>query len=57
MALAAEACSNTVIAERLSISVGTVKRHMTNIFAKLDAESRIDAVRKARAVGALPDRP
>lgn len=55
MLLAAEACSNTTIAERLSISVGTVKRHMTNIFAKLEAESRIDAVRKARAAGALPD--
>ncbi|MFI2184215.1 response regulator transcription factor [Streptomyces sioyaensis] len=43
----ARALSNRQIATRLSISEGTVKRHLRNIFAKLDARSRMDAVNKA----------
>ncbi|WP_432139896.1 MULTISPECIES: response regulator [unclassified Streptomyces] len=45
----AEAMSNRQIAARLGITEGTVKRHMRNIFDKLDAVSRIDAVNKALA--------
>jgi DNA-binding NarL/FixJ family response regulator len=45
----AEAMSNRQIAVRLGITEGTVKRHLRNIFDKLDAVSRIDAVNKARA--------
>jgi DNA-binding NarL/FixJ family response regulator len=47
--LAAEALSNAQIAHRLYIAEGTVKRHLTNIYAKLGAVSRIDAIRKATA--------
>lgn len=46
MALVAEAMSNHQIAHRLSITEGTVKRHLRNIFVKLGAVSRIDAVNK-----------
>lgn len=45
--LVAQAYTNAQIALRLSISEGTVKRHLTNIFAKLNATSRLDALRKA----------
>lgn len=46
MALVAEAMGNGQIANRLSITEGTVKRHLRNIFVKLGAVSRIDAVNK-----------
>ncbi|MFF9196479.1 LuxR C-terminal-related transcriptional regulator [Streptomyces sp. NPDC014779] len=45
-----QALSNRQIGNRLTITEGTVKRHLQNIFAKLDARSRIDAVNKYRAV-------
>ncbi|MFC9531524.1 response regulator [Streptomyces sp. NPDC056910] len=44
---AAAALSNRQIATRLRITEGTVKRHLRNIFEKLHAVSRIDAVNKA----------
>src|SRR5262249_24294736 len=47
--LAARALSNAQIAAALSIAEGTVKRHLTNICAKLGAVSRLDAVNRARA--------
>jgi DNA-binding NarL/FixJ family response regulator len=47
LALVARALSNRQIAIRLKITEGTVKRHLRNIFGKLGAVSRIDAVNKA----------
>lgn len=47
--LTASAFSNAQIASRLYITEATVKRHLTNIYAKLGAVSRVDAVRKAIA--------
>jgi DNA-binding CsgD family transcriptional regulator len=47
LSLVAQALSNRQIAGRLTITEGTVKRHLCNIFSKLDAVSRIDAVNKA----------
>jgi DNA-binding NarL/FixJ family response regulator len=55
--LTAQALSNVQIAARLTISEATVKRHLTNIFAKLGAVSRMDAVRKATSAHLLPDDP
>jgi LuxR family maltose regulon positive regulatory protein len=37
-------CSNQEIAEKLIISIATVKRHISNIYTKLDAGSRTQAV-------------
>ncbi|MFE7121362.1 helix-turn-helix transcriptional regulator, partial [Streptomyces sp. NPDC057654] len=45
--LVAVALSNRQIGARLGITEGTIKRHLRNIFDKLDAVSRLDAVNKA----------
>ncbi|HEY7142669.1 MAG TPA: response regulator transcription factor [Streptosporangiaceae bacterium] len=46
--LVSQALSNGQIAARLQLTEATVKRHLRNIFAKLGAVSRLDAVNKAR---------
>jgi DNA-binding NarL/FixJ family response regulator len=46
--LVAQALSNSQIAARLDLTEATVKRHLRNIFVKLEAVSRLDAVNKAR---------
>jgi len=53
LALAAQAMSNAQIAARLYLTEATVKRHLSNIFAKLGAVSRIDAVNKAIAASLI----
>jgi DNA-binding CsgD family transcriptional regulator len=40
--------TNLQIAEELTISLQTVKKHIANIFGKLNAHNRTDAVNKAR---------
>ncbi|MEZ4568944.1 MAG: LuxR C-terminal-related transcriptional regulator [Thermomicrobiales bacterium] len=42
--LLAEGLSNQEIADRLFVSVGTVKRHTHNIYGKLDVNSRTQAI-------------
>lgn len=53
----AGAMTNRQIARQLGITEATVKRHLSNIFGKLGASSRMDAVRKAagRRTAAPPD--
>ena len=41
------------IARELSVSTSTVKTHMRNLYAKLSAHSRAEAVQSARALGLL----
>ncbi|MFI6924425.1 response regulator [Nonomuraea spiralis] len=53
LSLAAQGLSNAQIGTRLMIAEGTVKRHLRNIFTKLDATSRLDAVNKAMAASLL----
>ena len=51
--LTARAMSNSQIASHLHISEGTVKRHLTNIYAKLGVSSRADAAKKALTSGLI----
>jgi LuxR family maltose regulon positive regulatory protein len=46
--LVAAGKSNSQIAAELFISVGTVKTHINNLYRKLDARSRTQAVARAR---------
>lgn len=55
LGLVAEGASNQEIARRLVVSLATVKTHMNHIFSKLDAESRVQVVARARARGLLVD--
>lgn len=51
--LTVRAMSNSQIASYLHISEGTVKRHLTNIYAKLGVSSRADAAREALTKGLI----
>lgn len=52
--LLAEGCNNKVIARRLEISPNTVKTHVARLFEKLEANSRTQAIAKARELRLLP---
>ncbi len=47
----ADGASNKAIVRRLGISFHTVKFHVASILAKLDAESRTEAVTQAARLG------
>ncbi len=51
--LVAEGLSNREIAQRLFISLSTVKRHNANIYGKLAVHNRTQAVARARDYGLL----
>ncbi len=49
----ADGLSNREIAERLVITEGTVKNHVSNLIAKLDVRDRTQALLKAQEIGLL----
>jgi predicted ATPase/DNA-binding CsgD family transcriptional regulator len=51
--LAAEGLSNREIAQELVVTVGTVKKHLNNIFSKLHAQNRMQAIIRARELDLL----
>jgi DNA-binding NarL/FixJ family response regulator len=52
--LLAEGLSNAAIAERLVVSVHTVRNHVANLSAKLGAHSKLEALSIAMREGLLP---
>jgi DNA-binding CsgD family transcriptional regulator len=52
--LIAQGLSNQEIAERLFVSLNTVKTHSSHLFMKLDARRRTEAIRRAKEFRLLP---
>ncbi len=48
--LLAEGCSNQQIADRLYISIHTVKSHVSNLLSKLGVNRRTQAIKKAKSL-------
>ena len=51
--LIAAGLSNREIAQELVIAIGTVKRHINNIYGKLGVHRRTEAVARARDLGLI----
>lgn len=56
LGLVAEGLTNAAIAERLTVSVHTVRNHVANLSAKLGASSKLESLSIAVREGLLPDR-
>ena len=56
LGLIAQGLSNAAIAERLVVSVNTVRNHVANLLAKLGARSKLEALSIAIRDGLLPGR-
>jgi NarL family two-component system response regulator LiaR len=52
--LIAAGCSNQEIAEKLFVSTSTVKTHVSNVLAKLDARRRTQAIQRAKELSLIP---
>jgi NarL family two-component system response regulator LiaR len=52
--LMAEGLSNQGVADRLFVSLNTVKTHSSNVFMKLEVERRTQAVEKAKRLHIIP---
>ncbi len=52
--LLAHGLSNQEIADKLFVSTSTVKTHVSNVLAKLDATRRTQAVRRAKDLRLIP---
>lgn len=52
--LMAQGLSNQEIADKLFVSLNTVKTHSSNLFLKLDAKRRTQAIQKAKDLRLIP---
>ena len=52
--LMAQGLSNQEIAERLYVSLSTIKTHSTKLFEKLDVKRRTQAIEKAKRLSLIP---
>jgi len=52
--LVSNGLSNQEIAEKLFVSTSTIKTHISNLFAKLDANRRTQAIRRAKELHIIP---
>ena len=52
--LMADGLSNQQIAERLFVSLNTIKTHTSNLFLKMEVERRTQAVDMAKRLGLIP---
>jgi NarL family two-component system response regulator LiaR len=50
----AEGLSNEELAERLYISLNTIKTHTSRLFEKLDVKRRTQAIEKAKRLRLIP---
>jgi LuxR family maltose regulon positive regulatory protein len=53
--LVADGLSNSQLADKLIVTVGTVKKHLNNIYGKLGVASRTQAIVRGRELGLLAD--
>jgi LuxR family maltose regulon positive regulatory protein len=51
--LICEGLSNREIAERLTVTLNTVKKHTSNLYSKLGVRSRTQAIASARTLNLL----
>jgi DNA-binding CsgD family transcriptional regulator len=51
--LLAQGYSNAEIAERLFVSLSTIKTHVSNLFVKMDVKSRTQAIEKAKRLNII----
>ena len=54
LTLMAQGLSNNEIAERLFVSLNTIKTHSSKLFEKLEVASRTQAIQRARSLDILP---
>ena len=52
--LMAQGLSNQEIADKLFVSLNTIKTHTSNLFYKLEAKRRTQAIQKAKALNLIP---
>lgn len=52
--LMAMGLANQEIADKLFVSLNTVKTHSSNLFSKLDVNRRTQAIQKAKELGLIP---
>jgi len=52
--LMADGLSNQQIAERLFVSLNTIKTHTSNLFLKMEVERRTQAIEKAKRLSLIP---